>query len=89
MRSDHTNDQCGIFLSIIKSRNVDVGCKYIQERFVLDGYGLVVQYQAAESTENEHAGKCCDKWRNSLITNPVALPYTNQKADYQAEENGE
>ena len=39
--------------------------------------------------ENEHAGKCCDKWRNSLITNPVALPYTNQKTDYQAKENGD
>ena len=84
----NTNDQCRIFLSIIKSRNVNVGCKYIQERFVLDRYCLIIQYQTSKSTENEHAGKCCDKWRNSLITNPVALPYTNQKADYKAKKNG-
>ena len=55
----------GMLLCILTGGNIDLSV------------GSVIQYQTSKSTENEHAGKCCDKWRNSLITNPVALPYTN------------
>ena len=74
-----------MFLSTSSSKTQETNLVYSQVKKELESRKK--PGQTVDLTEDEHTCKCCDKWRNTFVTDPITLPYTYQKTNYQTDKD--